>query len=553
MLSLIDEWFRHRQNAGQGRRTLLEQLATSWGSLSARRRIIAIGASVAVFAAVLLLARSAAAPEMALLYSGLEPQAAGDVVAALEQSGVAHEVRGSSIYVASTERDTLRMTLASQGLPANSSQGYELLDSLSGFGTTSQMFDAAYWRAKEGELARTIVASPQIRSARVHISTPTNRAFQRDARSTASVTVTPAGGALSPGQARAFRYLVASAVPGLNPEDVAVIDSEAGLVTDAADDGARGANNRSEALRDQAQRLLEARVGTGNAIVEVSMETVTESESIRERRVDPQSRIAISTNVEERTSSSADAGAGDVTVASNIPDGDAAESETGSNRSQSSETRELTNYDLSETNREILRAPGAVKRLTVAVLVNDTVTVSDTGETVRAPRTEEELVSLGELVSSAVGLNAERGDVLTIRSMSFEPVPELGTEVTEAGGGALDMMSLIQLGVLALVTLVLGLFVVRPILSQSRAPALPAPDSAGPASADGAWGGPPMVGAGDFGGYPMIDATGTDMGAGEDETADPVTRLKRLIAERQDDTVRILQSWIEDPEDKREA
>ena len=146
----------------------------------------------------------------------------------------------------------------------------------------------------------------------------------------------------------------------------------------------------------------------------------------------------------------------------------------------------MTNYDLSETSREVVRAPGAVKRLTVAVLVNDLAEASDTGEAVRAPRTEEELASLGELVSSAVGLDTERGDVLTIRSMSFEPIPEFGTEVTDDAGPGLDMMSLIQLGVLALVTLVLGLFVVRPILGQSRAAvALPAPDAAGSAAAGG--------------------------------------------------------------------
>lgn len=97
----------------------------------------------------------AAQPSMTLLYSGLEPGAAGEVVQALEQRGVVHEVRGRAIYVESGQRDELRMTLASEGLPQNNSKGYELLDTLSGFGTTAQMFDAAYWRAKEGELART--------------------------------------------------------------------------------------------------------------------------------------------------------------------------------------------------------------------------------------------------------------------------------------------------------------------------------------------------------------------------------------------------------------
>ena len=114
-------------------------------------------------AAVLGLARMAAQPSMALLYAGLEPGPAGEVIEALEARGVQIQVEGGSILVPATERDALRMTLAAEGLPTNSTKGYELLDGLSGFGTTSQMFDAAYWRAKEGELARTILSSPSIR------------------------------------------------------------------------------------------------------------------------------------------------------------------------------------------------------------------------------------------------------------------------------------------------------------------------------------------------------------------------------------------------------
>ncbi len=106
----------------------------------------------------------ASQPDMALLFAGLEPAASGEVIAALEQQGVPYEVRGPAVYVPSTQRDVLRMTLASEGLPQTAGQGYELLDSLTGFGTTAQMFDAAYLRAKEGELARTILASPGIRS-----------------------------------------------------------------------------------------------------------------------------------------------------------------------------------------------------------------------------------------------------------------------------------------------------------------------------------------------------------------------------------------------------
>ena len=156
----------------------MQQLLNVWMGLDIRRQITVVVATVAMFLAVLAMSRIVSAPSMTLLYAGLENGAAGDVVRSLEQRGVPFEVRGGSIFVPASDRDQLRMTLASEGLPANSSRGYELLDSLTGFGTTSQMFDAAYWRAKEGELARTIVSGPHIALARVHIHpldpTPSN-------------------------------------------------------------------------------------------------------------------------------------------------------------------------------------------------------------------------------------------------------------------------------------------------------------------------------------------------------------------------------------------
>ena len=518
----------------------MESLKSTWTNLDLKRRVIAVVASLAVFAAVLLLARGASDRDMALLYSGLEPQAAGEVVAALELRGIPHDVVGSGIFVPAAMRDSLRMTLASEGLPANSSQGYELLDSLTGFGTTAQMFDAAYWRAKEGELARTILASQDVRAARVHISTPSSSPFQRNQTPTAAVTVSTSSGEVAPSQARAYRYLIASAVQGLSPADVAVIDGQGNLIGEAGEVMQAGGDGRADSLKARAERLLEARVGPGNAIVEVSIETVTETESIVERRVDPESRIAISTDIEERVSS--DGGnPGAVTVASNLPDGDAVQGD-GGNRNESSETRALTNYDLSETSREILRAPGDVRRLTVAVLVNEPAAAAS-GELVA--RDETELQALGELVASAVGLNVDRGDVLTIRSMRFEPVEMLGTEAREPEAAGMDLMSLIQFGVLALVALILGLFVVRPILRQSDGTiGLPAPES-DDAMLDLSG---PMGGEMDF---PVFDGTFGEVE--EEDPSDPIARLRRLIDERQDDTIRILQSWVEDPDTRQEV
>lgn len=539
---------------------MLKQILNSWNALAMRQRIVVIGASLAMVMAVIGLSRMAAAPNFTLLYAGLENQAAGDVVKALEARGIPYDVRGGAILVPETERDALRLTLASEGLPANSGQGYELLDGLSGFGTTSQMFDAAYWRAKEGELARTIVSNPQIANARVHIANSSANPFQRDVTPSASISVTTTGGVMSPPQARALKFLVASAVPGLVPDNVAVIDGKGGLIGEQDESGAGiTAEDRAMALRERVQRLMEARVGTGNAVVEVSVDTVTESELIRERSFDPESRVVISTDTEELTDRAENSGGGDVTVASNLPDGGGAGAD--SSTSQKAETRERINYEVSETTREITRQPGAVKRLTVAVLVNGSYETGADGAPQFVPLPEPELSALRDLVASAVGYDEARGDQITLRSLPFERPEGLGTGPVEPGlfTGVIDTMRLIQMAVLAVVAMVLGLFVLRPILTRgttdrAAAGALPAPLSETEAEvqtldgevepADGFGDLPALGGGSDFGGMGMVDFDSPV----ED---DPVDRLRNLIEERKSETVEILRSWLED--DKEDA
>ena len=527
----------------------MNNLSTVWSTLSAGRRLFVVLATAAVFGAVLLLARGAGNQDMSLLFGGLDANAAGGVITALDQRGVAYDVRGNAIYVPTAQRDVLRMGLAGEGLPANGGGGYELLDSLSGFSTTSQMFDAAYWRAKEGELARTILASPHVRAARVHISVAANRPFQRDQQPTAAVTVTTASGALSGAHVKALQYLVGAAVPGLNPEAVAVIDDNGGLLTEADGElASRTGDERATALRQRAERLLAARVGPGNSVVEVTVDTETETETIMERRVDPDSRIAISTDVTESTGTSSDSRARDVTVASNLPDGDAAGG-GGASSNENSESRTLTNYEVSETERQLLREPGAIKRLTVAVLVNEISQTAPDGTVTSTPRSEDELAALQELVASAVGLDPERGDVLTLRSLPFETVVPAGTEGLPTTGWALDVMQLIQVAVLAVVALILGLFVVRPILASAHAPVPPPLEIARqPEEGFGDLSNPPMATAisDDTVGDIMIGDMGEPMGADQD----PVGRLRRMIADREPETLQILQDWIEDPAPK---
>ena len=560
----------------------MQQLIDTWGSLDLRRRATLLGGIAGVGTVLVFLWRLAMVPSYALLYSGLDPAAAGDVISALEARGVRYEVRGDSIHVEEMNRDALRMSLAGEGLPALGAQGYELLDSLSGFGTTSQMFDAAYWRAREGELARTIAASPRIRAARVLLATAGNNPFQPQSEPSASVSIRPASGGISARHGQALRYLVAAAVPGLLPENVTIVDSDSGrvLAGDDAPNGSADAAGQAEQHRRNIERLLNARVGPGNAVVEVSVELIRSRETVLERRIDPDSRVVIGTESEEMTNSSLENGNGAVTVASNLPEGDAAGGAGGNSSLQNTESRERVTYDVSEIQREVENGPGAIRRISVAVLVNAVPVAGPDGIVQARPRDAAELDSLQALVQSAIGFDAERGDTVTIQSMAFEPLPDQGFEEVAGAGlfARLDIMTLLQLLALVVVALAVAFGVVRPLLMQRaatgvaqadrialppRAPALGLA-SPGPATA-------PVPIPADSAGVPVLppapvealpQAAGAVALAGDsprapasvpalmtDEPADPVARLRRLIEEREEETVEILRSWMAEDEE----
>lgn len=533
----------------------MQNLLSLWANLSNRRRAIVVGATLAMFLAILGLARLAGESNKALLYSGLDNASAGEVLTTLDQQGIAYEIRGDAIYVDEAVRDNLRMTLASQGLPATGGTGYELLDSLSGFGTTSQMFDAAYWRAKEGELARTVLVLPQINAARVHIAEAPSQLFQDKSKPTASVTVTTRSGALTADQAKAIRHLVAGAVSGMQPDDVAVIDSANGLVaseSDATTPSTAGDTKAAE-IRQNVERLLAARVGPGAAVVEVSVDVITDREEVNQRTLDPQGKVAISSETQDKSGSSTGSD-GNVTVASNLPSGGAAAG--GSNQTQNSDKSERVNFEVSETNRQVIKLPGAVSKLSVAVLVDQEKVVAADGTVTFQPRSDVELAVLKELVASAVGLDTTRGDVLTLKSLPFQQQAVEGTLVESsfmAAFGPNNIMSVIQLGVLALVALILGLFVIRPVLTSSAsamaqlsAPnfprALPNGQGAGAAEV--------LTGEIDDGGiFPQVADFSEQEAAMTGVETDPVARLRRLIEERQAESIEILRSWMEHEEE----
>lgn len=509
-----------------------------------RRRVLMVLAVLATIAVFAFLARVAGSPSMALLYAGLDPKAAAEVVAALERRGTPFELRGQAIYVPSGERDGVRLALAGENLPASGTAGYELLDTLPGFSTTAEMFDATYWRAKEGELARTLLAGPGMRAARVHIANPVRRPFDREGKPSASVILTASTGAVDPARALAARHLVASAVAGLRPENVTVIDSVAGVLLKAGDAGpgtlpdAQGRDRAAE-IRERLGRLLAARVGDGRAIVEVNVDTVTESETISERVIDPSTRVAIAQDSEEKSENQEGTGPGGVTIASNLPDPAATAPPANAKRS-STATRARTNFEVSEVRRERVKLPGDVKRISVAVLVDGIATVAADGTRTWAPRPEAEIQQLAQLVRSAIGFDEARGDVVTVTSLEFSPAPVLGT-VAETGFGdllAVNAMTLIQLGVLAVVALVLGLFVLRPMLSAAPPVALPGPGDL-PADAAGT-----ALLAGPGGLEATIEAAGELLEANP-ETVARLSGLRETISQRTEEAAVLLKSWLE--------
>lgn len=459
-----------------------EKLTTIWRSADASKRFMMAGGALVILLILGMLVRTATSPTMALLYSGLESSAASSVIEGLERQGVRYEVRGDAIYVDSAERDRARIRLAGEGLPAAGAAGYELLDGLTGFGTTTEMFDAAYWRAKEGELARTILASQAVTRARVHIAQSRRRPFEPPTPVTASVTVTTSSGALGRQQAEAIRHLVGSAIAGLALHDVAIIDQERGVILKAGDQEGESslsddAAAQAEALRIKVTRLLEARVGPGAAIVEISVDTARDSETVRQRILDPNGRIAVHTETEE----SADEASGSpdsVTVASNLPAGDV-EGGGGDSSRQTSRTRERTNYEVSETVRETVRPPGQITRITVAAMIDGARDVDANGEEVWRERDPAELAALKTLVETAIGYSEERGDSVEIRSLQFSEAPIEGEAATSAVGAAVAARAgtIAQIAALAIAAAVIALFVVKPLLTATAAApqALPAP------------------------------------------------------------------------------
>ncbi len=453
-------------------------------------RILALGLVAAGLLGLLaFIAFRAVEPRYALLFGGLEPADAAALVERLEALGTPYRLNdaGDTVMVPADEVARLRMTLAQDGMPAGNVVGYELFDGANGFTTTDFLANVNLRRALEGELARTIASLREVRAARVHLVQPQRRLFQREEDPpSASVLLTLSGGAsLDRRQVEGVRYLVASAVPGLDASRVTVMDDRGDLLARAEDGSDSFLLDRTEEyrrayeerLRQKLVALLERSVGPGRVDAQVTAELDFDEVSVTEELYDPQGQVARSTRTtEETTNRNETSPSGAVSVGNNLPAAQAQKGAGPSSREQVERNEETVNYEISRKQRTQHKRGGTVRRLFVAVQVDGTYVEDANGNRVFQPRKKEELAQLEALARSAVGIDEERGDRIEIVSRPFvQPEkaaavePGLLASLTERYGRYLESALWLLFGTMVL------LFGVRPLLARLLPSASPTP------------------------------------------------------------------------------
>ncbi len=418
--------------------------------------------------------------EYGVLYTDLELEDAKQIVSRLEGSNIKYRLakNGTEILVPkdSVNRmrvDTAELALASKG----SNVGYEIFDNADALGTTSFVQNVNLVRALEGELARTIRSVDNIKSARVHLVMPKREMFSREEQSpTASVVVKTYQGQLNPQSIVSIQRLVAAAVPKLDVKNVSIVDAAGNLLTTNGEDEEIIQNNKNEMQRqeqerkmaDSIQRLLEKSIGYGKVRATVNIEMDFDKVVTNEEIYDPDSQVVRSQSSASEDGSSNESEKG-VTVAQNIPNGD---NVLGGNNtfSQSSRTEETINYEISKVVRNKVRNTGIIKRLTVAVMVDGVYEKDSEGKQVYRERSREEMEQLTALVRSAVGYDADRGDMVEVENMRFvsvETAPEEKEPAIFLGFTKSEVMRMLEgLGV-AIVAILVILLVIRPLINNA--------------------------------------------------------------------------------------
>lgn len=412
--------------------------------------MITLAASVAIgFAIVMWMQGDDYRP----LYGRMDNLDAANVVDVLEQNRINFKVDQNSgaILVASEDVHMARLKLAEFGLPSSPTQGFELMDKEQPLGTSQFVENTRYQRSIEGELARTITSITSIRNARVHLAIPKKTVFVRDsANPTASVFVEVfAGRSVEPAQVKAIMNLVASSVPGMKMADVTVVDQHGNLISTGEDSADllmaakqhQYSKDVENSIIKRINGILEPVVGGGKFRAEVSADVDFTAIEQAAETFNPDLPAIRSEQTLNETRRAGDVAAGIPGALTNQPPGAAAAPEqidpaTGQPiaPAQPTNNREQAtrNYELDRTISYTKHQQGTLKRLTVAVVVDDKVVRNADGTETLVPWTENELERLSILVRDAVGFSAVRGDSVNVLNSAFAnrvEDPNLGLDI----------------------------------------------------------------------------------------------------------------------------
>ena len=423
-------------------------------------------------------------PTMTPIYSNLEMKDSAAIVTELESKNIPYELRanGTQIMVPQEQMLRLRMSMAQKGIPSKGSiVGYEIFDQSESLGTSSFIQNVNLIRALEGELSRTIGSFTNIESARVHLVVPKREVFSREKEMpTASVILQIRGSAgLSKEEVNAISHLVATAVPGLSPAKITIVDTSGksfklgGKDEDTPEALAASSeeyqNSYENRLKNTIEDLLEKSVGAGKVKAQVTAEINFDRIVTNSEVYDPEKSAIRSVQTSEEKESSTDKDTKEnVSVSNNLPAAKGTEEAATKSMSNTARTDETTNYEVTKTVENHVSEIGNVKRISVAVLVDGTyVPDKQTNVLTYVPRSPAELKQLESLVKSAVGFDEKRKDKVEIVNMQFFKDLNADKPETTADWLKRELHGLIQTFVIAIVVILVLLLVVRPIVSRA--------------------------------------------------------------------------------------
>ncbi|MCG8314863.1 MAG: flagellar M-ring protein FliF [Pseudomonadales bacterium] len=540
------------------------------GGLSVLRQIglmIGFAASIAVGLAIVLWSKE---PSYRPLYTDISHLEAGQVAELLEQEQIRYKIDTGTgmLLVDSTRIHDARIKLAQEGFPTGKTMGYELLDKEQAFGTSQFMEKARYYRSLEGELARTIASMNRVRNARVHLAVPKRSVFVNDTRRpSASVFLELYNGqSLQKPQVAAIVHMVASSIPELRESDVTVVDQRGTLLSekDKDSDIALAAKQFEytqkieDRLISRIANILEPIVGHDGYKVQVSADI---DFSIKEQTAESFNPDLPAIRSEQTLNefSGADGPNGIPGALSNqppgavtVPEQAGATEETGEASANGNVRRQATrNFELDRTISHTRHSVGNIKRLTVAVVLDDKWTKAtnpESGENkrVKRPITDAEIERINLLVRDAIGYSANRGDSVSVINQPFSEVAEEVIDIPpEEWWKEAWVMDYARLGIGFFLLLLLFFGVLRPIFKRlvdtgtDDMTAL----SAG-MDADG------LGGLGDLGEGADVTLTGESgnplLPGPEDGYEAQVDSVKALVAEDPKRVAQVIKTWLKD-------